>query len=1092
MTHCSARGRHLATRAHRVTAFLTLIVFNTSQLAAAAPEGAWSTMRVQAGLESHTGDDLQAALSAGLEEAGQPGQPLDPRLSRRQFLATTAALLVGGFRPGEAAHRLRPQRRFLNGQEAAGLPGLLLSYLLPTDDPFYDDPFYESFAARSFVFPDVLAALARLYSGDVIGAGRIFSALARQVQQGQIITFVDTSAPATSGQIQGNAVRSGNVAWVGYGLTLSGNPAYRSTAIEMADFLLGLRDAHTGLIRGGPGATFIATEHNLDAWFFLDALARATGEARFQEAADALTKAITAHLFQGDHFDQGLDDPTLALDAQYLGAFFLLAQGYPKLAKRVRTFIDRTFWVTVTADEQTVTGYKAYASDPKFVWAEGTAFVALLDRRLGHPRRARRLERELAQVVGPHGGLRDATPRTVSSVTGDTFLDAEAVAATSLAVLEQVNPAPFLAAGLEEEPAQPAGVQLGKWVKLIEDQHGVQFWFSGSGTYAQSSWKWERVEPRTAPPASDGFFRIIIGYPPDSSATEVVSALASGLDGRLKELAAAGRSAPAPVEHAMRDLAQLRPKAGGAQPAGLEEPEKWAALKTVLVVDDEPKVLETTADIIEFFGLRTIRASNLTEARQALLDAHRSGTHIDAAIVDMDIAAKGNGLAFIRAELVPSGIPGALYTGRLQMVESELVQMQAEGLLAAWAGKPASLATLETLLRQLDAAAMTVPADAEVPAWVQRGHRLVTAYERLSVAKDVKTRLAAGDGIPVLTAVRDALDAADREQAHKAVEAVQTAWANSGSSFWADPNGPLYIPVFQQLLGQLHRVASAGAGPTAGLEEEARRDAAIAAAVKLAEAKFAIAPPTDAAPGAGLLPGFEWQGPGSISGWPGQLYRGPDGTEVVMLDELDKDGKAAIVKVILPPWPPIPGMIPEMVTSKAELDSGEHHKPVSLTADQLAAYGKVKQALWDLPLPPYHPGQQYVVAGSWLPVVPALQRQPSDRVVAIAQNVAEAMMLVTLVDLAHVPIVGIVDDENTEAAYHDVYRAIRTFTPLDKRHIIRDVIWWLEQVGALRPDVVLLTSEAVNLRTLARDVGFPETRLTTAVRRVEAYLNTLQ
>lgn len=258
-------------------------------------------------------------------------------------------------------------------------------------------------------------------------------------------------------------VRSGAIAWVGYAAAryLNDAPdgphreAIAAMAHRLAAYLLEHRvttegDRREGLITGGagryrydvteagiqetlvPGAlSWVSAEHNIDAYFFLRQLGRATENARYQAAAEQLARAVVERMWDepAGQFFQGLDrkpDPTPALDCASWGALFLLAIGDRQRAERAYLVAERTY--AVTAPERQVAGHRPYVKRPLIesraladyysdrlpvrawddfpaVWPEGSAGVALAAWRLGYMKRAREILGEMDKLRQPEGGL---------------------------------------------------------------------------------------------------------------------------------------------------------------------------------------------------------------------------------------------------------------------------------------------------------------------------------------------------------------------------------------------------------------------------------------------------------------------------------------------------------------------------------------------------------------------------------------------------------------------------------------------------------------------------------------------------------------
>lgn len=307
-----------------------------------------------------------------------------------------------------------------------------------------DHPLRERLERRAFVYDLALAMIAYTLSDRAQEARSVGATLCQ---------LVDTSA-ATPGFSLGldspafydaEYVRSGVVAWVGYALALydlaRSEVRYRHYARRVAEALLAARveasdDPRSGLIRAGRGryvdgqrrfeapwrAEHCVTEHQLDAWFLLDALGR-LGEARYAAEADALARAIDARLWLDEEGRFAVaatprgHDRGLALDAAGAwGALYLLARGERDRAVRSAAFVERTFASRVGDVDGfapyvgVVPEYDAYDFSST-IFAEGTAAVGLLRLRLGDRVGAERIADGLRRLQRRgEGGVVYATP----------------------------------------------------------------------------------------------------------------------------------------------------------------------------------------------------------------------------------------------------------------------------------------------------------------------------------------------------------------------------------------------------------------------------------------------------------------------------------------------------------------------------------------------------------------------------------------------------------------------------------------------------------------------------------------------------------
>ncbi len=325
--------------------------------------------------------------------------------------------------------------------------GLLESWQVPTTDPMVGQ-----LADRAYTYDQAAGAMALLLAGHPDEARQILEALeALEAGTGRLGFLYST------GPLGGDfpAVFTGTSAWVGMAALLyeqsTGDARFRAMARRIADTILTFANPATGLIRGGLNAegnpfTWTSTEHNIDAYFFLRDLGRLAGDDAYTAAAGTLSRAIMNHLWNGTRFLQGYQDDVIVLDAQALGGLFLLAIGERDAAEAVRAYIEELFPATVQVNGQPVTGYAPYHAD-EFIWTEGTAMVALLDRRLGNTDSAEAIENALEQFLAPSGGMGYASSRSRTALPGDggLFPELPQAAATAWFLLQSQNSNRFLA-----------------------------------------------------------------------------------------------------------------------------------------------------------------------------------------------------------------------------------------------------------------------------------------------------------------------------------------------------------------------------------------------------------------------------------------------------------------------------------------------------------------------------------------------------------------------------------------------------------------------------------------------------------------------
>lgn len=154
-------------------------------------------------------------------------------------------------------------------------------------------------------------------------------------------------------------------------------------------------------------AEWCALEHNVDIWFLFELMGR-LGFDGFSERADRLAKSIIRGLWVEDEgrFRQGFIQPTMTTQRRWIslpGADCLL----PILMLRKRLSAENIWGVFIWYEE--TTGYTPYHPDYGYsghsrgVWVEGTAGVALFERKLGNELNAVNLVAAMAPLFNEYG-----------------------------------------------------------------------------------------------------------------------------------------------------------------------------------------------------------------------------------------------------------------------------------------------------------------------------------------------------------------------------------------------------------------------------------------------------------------------------------------------------------------------------------------------------------------------------------------------------------------------------------------------------------------------------------------------------------------
>ncbi|EMW21953.1 prophage tail fiber family protein [Escherichia coli 2845650] len=305
-------------------------------------------------------------------------------------------------------------------------PLLIRSYWMPEDA---DPDVIRVMKDRCYTYDQALAALALMVQRHE-AVERYVSGLCALVDENGGVKFFVNRLSAMSSRAY---YRLGNAAWVYYALAfyLEKYPDGAQVNIVRAKLLSGISwldsflvtapgDLREGLYKGGLGryvngefdASFVAEwcalEHNVDIWFLFELMGRLEFDG-FIQRADALAKSIIRGFWMEEEgrFRQGVHptsyDNAAALDQSSWGGLFVANIDMAK-AVRCRKYMGRFFFGTREA-----TGYTPYHPDYGYsghsrgVWVEGTAGVALFERKLGNEVTAMNLIAAMAPLRDEYG-----------------------------------------------------------------------------------------------------------------------------------------------------------------------------------------------------------------------------------------------------------------------------------------------------------------------------------------------------------------------------------------------------------------------------------------------------------------------------------------------------------------------------------------------------------------------------------------------------------------------------------------------------------------------------------------------------------------
>ncbi|HDW1675206.1 TPA: prophage tail fiber N-terminal domain-containing protein [Escherichia coli] len=305
-------------------------------------------------------------------------------------------------------------------------PLLIRSYWMPEDA---DPEVIRVMKDRCYTYDQALAALALMVQRHE-AVERYVAGLCALVDENGGVKFFVNRLSAMSPRTY---YRLGNAAWVYYALAfyLEKYPDGAQVNIVREKLLSGIvwldsflvtteGDLREGLYKGGLGryvngefdASFVAEwcalEHNVDIWFLFELMGR-LGFDGFTKRAEKLAQSIIRGMWveEEGRFRQGVHpahyDNAAALDQSSWGGLFIANIDTGKAA-RCRKYMGRFLFGT-----RETTGYTPYHPDYGYsghsrgVWVEGTAGVALFERKLGNELNAVNLIAAMAPLFNKFG-----------------------------------------------------------------------------------------------------------------------------------------------------------------------------------------------------------------------------------------------------------------------------------------------------------------------------------------------------------------------------------------------------------------------------------------------------------------------------------------------------------------------------------------------------------------------------------------------------------------------------------------------------------------------------------------------------------------
>ncbi|EPB0790520.1 phage tail protein [Escherichia coli] len=307
-------------------------------------------------------------------------------------------------------------------------PLCIRSYLMPKNA---DPDVIKVMQDRCYTYDQALAALALMVQNHSAVDEYIKGCAALVNEDGGVNFYVNR----LSGRSLRAYFRLGNAAWVLYALAfyLEKYPNGALVDIVRQKLTNGLNwldrfcvttsgDLREGLYMGGLGryvngvfdadyvAEWCALEHNVDIWFLFELCGR-LGFQGYVEKANRLSENLISRMWieEEGRFRQGVHpehyDNNSALDQSSWGGIFVANVDHEK-AKRCAQYMEN--FIYHTAETLGYTPYNpdigdGYTNHSRGVWVEGTAGVALFERKMGNQRKAIELIAALAPLRNRYG-----------------------------------------------------------------------------------------------------------------------------------------------------------------------------------------------------------------------------------------------------------------------------------------------------------------------------------------------------------------------------------------------------------------------------------------------------------------------------------------------------------------------------------------------------------------------------------------------------------------------------------------------------------------------------------------------------------------
>ncbi len=187
----------------------------------------------------------------------------------------------------------------------------------------------------AFTYDQSLAAQVYTYYSDFDSAHRVLDFFRDRAKKKDGLFF--NAYYVADGEPVEYIVHSGPNIWIGLAIVQytyqAQDTRYLALAEEIAQAIIKLQDQDAdGGIPGSPNVDWYATEHNLDAYAFLNMLYKITGKAKYEDCANKVLNWLVKHTYDkpGQPIKRGKGDSTIATDTY---AWSIAAIGPEKLER---------------------------------------------------------------------------------------------------------------------------------------------------------------------------------------------------------------------------------------------------------------------------------------------------------------------------------------------------------------------------------------------------------------------------------------------------------------------------------------------------------------------------------------------------------------------------------------------------------------------------------------------------------------------------------------------------------------------------------------------------------------------------------------